>query len=420
MAELRTSNLPTMGSNLGAVKAEIDRAIDSLLGKLQQVNSTIHGNPEPAFKERLACETISSFLTSLKPGIKNLSVATSVYGLATCFEARYQSSVPTSRCVNFNAEYDALPGIGHACGHNLIALASLIAFVALTSVLEKFGVAGCAQLLGTPAEEDGGGKIKLLEAGAYKTCAVSLMAHPTAPSDHPKGYNGTAGQTSTALLDITCTFRGKNSHAGLNPWDGVNALDAVVCAYNNVSVLRQQLHPTDRIHGVILEAPKIANVIPGETRTGYTVRSSTRQRASRLGERVEACLAAAGLATGEPLYADLRLNATLCSRFAANMSLWGDNVCEFQEGFTGGSTDQGNVSYAVPTLHAYFGIPAAFGVQVHSLEFANAAGTAEAFAAAVRVGKALSLVGWEILTDDDLFRQCVADFELDKTVRGCA
>lgn len=125
------------------------------------------------------------------------------------------------------------------------------------------------------------------------------------------------------------------------------------------------------------------------------------------------------------------------------MSLWGDNVCEFQEGFTGGSTDQGefstsqdyiqfascggpdftptgNVSYAVPTLHAYFGIPAAFGVQVHSLEFANAAGTAEAFAAAVRVGKALSLVGWEILTDDDLFRQCVADFELDKTLRGCA
>lgn len=108
----------------------------------------------------------------------------------------------------------------------------------------------------------------------------------------------TAGQTSTALLDLTCTFKGKNAHAGLNPWEGVNALDAIVCAYNNVSVLRQQLHPVEKIHGVILEVPKIANVIPSETKTGYTVRSETVQRASKLGEKVEACLVAAGLATG--------------------------------------------------------------------------------------------------------------------------
>lgn len=136
----------------------------------------IHSNPEIAFKERLACETMSTFLRSLKPEIKNLSVETGAYGLATSFEARYQSSVPGGRCVNFNAEYDALPGIGHACGHNLIGLASLIGFVALTSAIEKFDVAGSAQLLGTPAEEDGGGKVKLLEAGAYRSCDVSLMA----------------------------------------------------------------------------------------------------------------------------------------------------------------------------------------------------------------------------------------------------
>lgn len=117
-------------------------------------------------------------------------------------------------------------------------------------------------------------------------------------SDHPTGYDGTAGQTSTALLDTTCIFSGKNAHAALNPWDGVNALDAVVCAYNNVSVLRQQLHPVERIHGAILESPKVANVIPSRTKVRYTVRSATRKRAERLGDRVEACLKAAGLATG--------------------------------------------------------------------------------------------------------------------------
>ncbi|EXJ83939.1 hypothetical protein A1O3_04606 [Capronia epimyces CBS 606.96] len=395
-----------MASRLETVKSEIDSTIASILPDLQLINSKIHGNPESAFKEQFACETLHSFLKSL--GTENLSVATGAYGLKTCLEARYRSPARGGRCVNFNAEYDALPEIGHACGHNLIALASLVAFTALQAAVHKSGIAGDIQLLGTPAEEDGGGKIMLLEAGAFQGCDVSLMAHPTAMSDHPAGYKGTAGQTSTALLDLTCTFWGKNAHAGLNPWDGINALDAVVCAYNNISVLRQQLHPVDRIHGAILEAPKVANVIPSRAKVGYTVRSSTRRGAYRLGEKVEACLNAAGLATGckteiyrQPLYADLRLNKTLCSKFVSNMGLWGEDVCETQEGFTGGSTDQGNISYEIPTLHAYFGIVASPGVQIHSAEFANAAGTAEAFAAAVSVGKALALVGWEILNDDE-------------------
>lgn len=136
----------------------------------------IHNNPELAFQEEFASETISTFLNSLPITSGNLNVATGAYGLKTCFEARYRSSVRGGRCVNFNAEYDALPEIGHACGHNLIALASLVAFFALQSIIAEFGVAGDAQLLGTPAEEDGGGKIILLEAEAFKGCDVSLMA----------------------------------------------------------------------------------------------------------------------------------------------------------------------------------------------------------------------------------------------------
>lgn len=134
----------------------------------------IHSNPELAFEEELACETISVFLNSR--ATRNLNVVRGAYGLRTCFEARYRSSLPGGRCINFNAEYDALPEIGHACGHNLIALASLSAFIALQSVIDKFGIAGDVQLLGTPAEESGGGKIILLEAGAFGECDVSLMA----------------------------------------------------------------------------------------------------------------------------------------------------------------------------------------------------------------------------------------------------
>jgi amidohydrolase len=216
------------------------------------------------------------------------------YGLETALEARSGSG---GRLVNFNAEYDALPGLGHACGHNLIATASVTAFLALSAALKELKVPGRTQLLGTPAEESGGGKIALLRAGAYEGVNVSLMAHPGPTVPSKEGFTGTAGLHTIAHLGIDATFRGRSAHAGINPWNGSNALDALVCAYNNISVLRQQMKPDARVHGCILEAPKVANIIPDLTKVGYSIRSPNAKDVEELGRKVKNCLQAGALAT---------------------------------------------------------------------------------------------------------------------------
>lgn len=176
------------------------------------------------------------------------------YGISTSFEARYENGTG-GRVVVFNSEYDALPGIGHACGHNLIAINGLVGFLGLSAALKATDTPGIVRLLGTPAEEGGAGKSKLLAAGAYNGVDVCLMGHPGPKERHGEGYTGTAGYRTVARTALIADFYGKPAHSGGNPWDGLNALDAVVSAYNNISMLRQQVRPEDRIHGCILESP---------------------------------------------------------------------------------------------------------------------------------------------------------------------
>jgi amidohydrolase len=312
----------------------------------------IHSNPELAWEETIAHDTLTRFLSAQK--IYN--VTESAYGIKTAFEATCVSPLTSQvegRTINFNAEYDALPGIGHACGHNLIAISSLAAFIGLSAAVREFNVAGKVQLLGTPAEEVGGGKNALLDAGAFKGVDVSLMGHPIPkPVPGGRGYDegitGIAGMPSVAHLGLFATFHGKNAHAGMNPWDGVNALDALVCAYNNISVLRQQMRPDERVHGCVVEAPKVNNVIPDMTKLNYSVRSATMDGCRKLGDKVVACFNAAALATGctveiseEAMYADLRVNKTLCEQYASKASRYGERILPTSEEPFAGSTDQG-------------------------------------------------------------------------------
>ena len=207
------------------------------------------------------------------------------------------------RVVAFNAEYDALPGIGHACGHNLIATSSIASFIATAESMKAlysstYGFS--VRLLGTPAEEGGGGKLHLIEAGAYKDVDACFMVHPFPVLSGAPDLLSSSSCTGQYLANdkVEVTFTGKPAHASAAPWEGVNALDAVVAAYVNISMLRQQILPTQKIHGVVLRGGERPNVIPASTTVEYYIRSETKKTLKPLTERVLKCFEAASLATG--------------------------------------------------------------------------------------------------------------------------
>lgn len=225
------------------------------------------------------------------------AVTRHAYGLETSFEVEYGQG---GRLIVFNAEYDALPGLGHACGHNLIATSSIAAFLATVEAVRASGVAGRVRLLGTPAEENGGGKVRLIRAGAYTGVDACLMAHPTGymPLRDKVQYEGLSAPRTVALKRVNVSYTGKNAHGGFAPWEGKNALDAVVASYMNVSLLRQQMPPTARVNGIIRQGGAQANIIPDSTSMEYYIREANVQKLQDLSTRVECCLRAGASATG--------------------------------------------------------------------------------------------------------------------------
>ncbi|KAJ6134436.1 hypothetical protein N7523_000758 [Penicillium sp. IBT 18751x] len=394
------------------IQQAIDGYISTLVTPLRELNQKA---PELAYEEHKAHDVICDFLQS-----QGIPTTRHAYGLSTAFEALVGRT--PGRCVNFNAEYDALPDIGHACGHNLIATASVTGFVALAFVIREFGLPGQAQLLGTPAEEDGGGKIDLIQAGAYRLPDISLMMHPVSEEEFTAhGVHGIGGRSSISCYDLIAAYKGVSAHAADSPWDGVNALDAVVSAYNNISMMRQQIQPTERIHGAILQAPTITNAIPELTRVKYTIRSPTVERTRALGARVKTCLEAGALATGceieleeTRLYANLVVNAPLCKAFQEYMGDQGEQIWSSDDTPVSASTDQGNVSHVVPALHAIIGIPVKDGARNHTHQFTFAAGTNEAHNMTITAGKALAMTGWKVLMDDEFYQHVKAAFITDK------
>lgn len=227
------------------------------------------------------------------------------YGLETALEIEYRHG-DGGRVVAFNAEYDALPGVGHACGHNLIATSSIAAFIAACEAMKAqfqraSGKGFTLRLLGTPAEESGGGKVRLLDEGAYKDVDACLMVHPVPVVPESPELMGMATVTEGGFLandKLKVTFTGKPAHAAAAPWDGINALDAVVSAYVNISMLRQQILPTQRVHGVIVNGGERPNIIPLSATVDYYIRSPTVKTLKPLTEKVLKCFEAAATATG--------------------------------------------------------------------------------------------------------------------------
>jgi amidohydrolase len=335
------------------------------------------------------------------------------------------SAIILTICSSLNMNIlDALPGIGHACGHNLIATASLAGALATAELMKKHAIEGKVVVFGTPAEEGGGGgKIRLLNSGAYEDHGVqlSLISHPGISQNR-------AMVRTAAYAQFKVEYFGVASHAANNPWKGINALDALVIAYNALSVLRQQTMPGDTIQCSITDGGTSSNIIHAYSAGTFVIRSNTAARLKELQKRVHGCFDAGAAATGarlritpEQTYADHIPNKVLAASYVRYWNLLDppgeitvDPKLDRLRGQINASTDQGNISHAMPSLNASFTIPSGPGGSgPHNPGFATASGTREAFMRCLRTGKALAGTAVDILTEDGLIEAVVSQWKED-------
>jgi len=336
-------------------------AFEAVEDELKAISRWMYDNPETAFAEFASSRRLVEFLSG-----HGFAVEFPAYGLETAFAARAGKAGPEMVVC---AEYDALPGIGHACGHNIIATAALGAGVAVAGLADELGFR--ITVLGTPAEEARGGKVDLIHAGAFAGAAASMMIHP-APENE-------VDPVALAIKHLSVTFRGKDAHASAAPWEGINALDAFVQLYMNVSTFRQQMLPTDKMHGIVTRGGDAPNIIPSRVDSEWYIRALTKERLDHMSGRFTAMADAAALSTGCTVefvqsgheYEDILTEPVMADLFAANSAALGRTMgwSKDRPASTAGSTDMGNVSHVVPAIHAMIGMDTKGAVN-HQPEFA--------------------------------------------------
>lgn len=389
------------------IHGKIHDAVQALREEMTALSLDIHQHPELSMVEYQTAEKLKSKLT------ENGFQVDEVDGLPTGFVGRAGSG--QSPRIAFLLEYDALPEIGHACGHNLISTGGLTAAIALKRALGSH-FDGTILAVGTPGEEGHGGKIIELEKGVFEGVDAALMFHPgdrTIPWRH-----------ATATAHLSIQYYGKASHAAGSPQEGRNALAAMIQFYVAIDGLRQHIPETARIHGIITNGGSAANVVPDFTEASFLVRALTQDGVLELVERVKACAEAAALATGTrvevahagPLYAERKNNHTIASRVGTYLEAQGIEVeVPVLKGGTG-SSDIGNVSLVLPAIHPYVQI-APRGTSGHSHEFREAAGSPEAQDTMLKMAEALAKTGADLLLEPGFldqvreeFRTCGPDF----------
>ncbi|CAD0022888.1 unnamed protein product [Aureobasidium pullulans] len=360
----------------------VTTAIDNANEELRNINLQIWNNPEVMFEEFKAADLLSSWFES-----KSWTVKRGVYGIETAFEARF-SVKEGGRTVCYNAEYDALPGIGHACGHNLIATSTLASAIGVAAVMQEKQIPGTLVVMGTPAEETGGGKWIMANHGAWKDCDVCLMTHGMSSFSTPLFI-------SKASWKFRAKFHGKGSHAAGAPWDGRNACDAIVHAYNGLALLRQHIGKDESIQGVILEAGKAPNVIPDYAEGSYSIRAKNSKGLYALKERIVPIFEGAAAATG------------------CTLGLAAEDMISIDESLLkhaqNGSSDHGNCTYITPGIQALFSIKAED--MPHTPAFCEAAGKDFGHAEALRAGKANALIGLEVMLNDAFYQSVRVEWE---------
>ncbi|MBH6948909.1 M20 family metallopeptidase [Clostridioides difficile] len=338
------------------MKEKVIQVADSIREKIWDLSTYLYENPEIGLQEFKSSKKIAEFLRN-----EGFEVEENLAGMATAFRATKKNG--NGIRIVFTAEYDALPGIGHACGHHLIAAMSVGAGVALASALDTYE--GEVTIIGTPSEETGDGKPYLIEHGVFDNFDAAMMIHPNSST--------CLTPEMIAIGGLDFIFTGKAAHAGAMPYNGVNALDAVVLLYNNINALRQQLVDGTRVHGIILEAGKAANVIPDRGKVRLEIRAKEQDYFNKVVERIINCAKGAAMATGceldfyhfEPTCQGLTHNKVLLDVFKNVMKDFG--IEENGEVLLG-STDMGNVSQIIPTIHPMIQVTQN-GEELHTKEF---------------------------------------------------
>lgn len=365
------------------------RRLESRREDVLALSHSLHAEPELAFEEHKSAKKIADLLEGA-----GFDVARGICDLPTAFSGTYGSG---ELVVGITAEYDALPGIGHACGHNVNGAAAVAAALALAPVADDLGIT--VKLLGTPAEEYGGGKVYMLERGAFDDVAAAMMVH-AAPIDG-------LGFTSHAISSWKVAYTGRTAHAAAMPHKGINAADAMMVAQVAINAYRQQMIPGGIVHGVVTHGGEAPNVIPGHVTADYDCRAETADDLHELKTRIRACFEAGALATGAGLeltdvgrdYADLRQDAEFGDAYRRAAEALGRSFDLVPSGMRGGSTDMGNVSHIMPTIHPSIGYDCGETI-MHNPEFTRYGTTPGADKAVLDGGLAMAWTAIELATAD--------------------
>ena len=385
------------------LKASAIAEIDARCRQLSELSLKIHSNPEPGFQEFKAVKWLTHYLKE-----NGFSIEQGICELPTAFRGSYGQGRPAIAVL---AEYDALPDLGHACGHNLIATCAVGAAIASKPAIDQFG--GSILVMGTPAEELYGGKVIMAERGAFNNLDIAMMVHP--------GVHDTATTQSLACVALQVEFFGKAAHAAARPEAGINALEAMINSFTAINSLRQHIKDKARIHGIITDGGEAANIVPAHSAGTFLIRAEDDNYLDELKQRVINCFIGAATASGARLeykwgdiyYAPLRNNLSLAQLFSQNMQSLGRKMKPSDPDKTFGSTDMGNVSQLVPSIHPSVAI-APREVATHSPQFASAAASEAGIHGLLDAAKALSMTVVDLVANPELVAQVKEEFEQNK------
>lgn len=396
-----------MSNKLNYLELRVIEEIDKSKDKYIEISHSIHSKPELGNKEFFASTLLSDTLAK-----EGFEVENGVAGHETAFIAK-KKSVKAGPTIAFLAEYDALPGLGHACGHNIIGTLSTASAIALSKVLEEIG--GEIRVLGTPAEEggeNGSAKGSFVKHKLLEDVDASLIIHP--------GNNNYATGPSLAVDPLDFEFIGKPAHAAASPHEGINALDAVIALFNGINALRQHVTTDVRIHGIITHGGDAPNIIPEYAKARFFIRAATRKTCDEVTEKIKNIAKGAALSTGAKVNViafqnkvdNILLNKTFDSLFIEKSSLLGLEISTEQpKGF--GSTDVGNISQVVPTIHPHVKIGPE-NLVGHTIDFREAAASKAGDDALILGSKALAITALALFTDDNNLRSIKEDFQRNK------
>lgn len=380
----------------------IDETLSKIEAELTHLALEIHANPELGMQEYKACALQCDLLKKY-----GFEIEEKFCGMDTAYKACYKGAKPGPK-IAMLAEYDALPGIGHACGHNLIATVAVGAGIAMREFADELG--GEIYVIGTPAEESVGGKVKIADTGGFDDMDVAMTSHP--------GSLDGESMNTLALHSVFFDFYGKTAHAAGMPYEGINALDAIISLFNMINALRQQTQDDARIHGIITKGGEAPNVIPDHTQAFFFVRAAKIDYLEQLFEKVCDCARAAALGTGckveitlgEGHFCDTNSNKALTALNTKNMESLGVSMIPAGDKSMGGSSDAGNASYRCPTIQTIFDVTQHKNIAAHTVEFAEAAKSDYALERALLCIKGHVLTGIDLMAEPENVRKIHEEF----------